>query len=97
MENKYQGTYNVKFLPFGYCNHGGSIYQACPIDLQDVYLLNFTSYISVFERKDGANLIIPTESIVFMAPTEKMEGGEIKNEKSQECDTGSNRSEEQED
>lgn len=77
MENKYQGTYNIKFLPFGSYNYGGSVYQACatykPIDLRDVYLLNFTSYVSVFERKDGANFIIPTESIVFMAPTEKME------------------------
>ena len=81
MEKKYQGTYNIKFLPFGCYNYGGSIYQAGkPIDLRDVYLINLTSYVSVFEREDGANFIIPTESIVFMAPTEEMEGVEIKNE-----------------
>jgi hypothetical protein len=45
-------------------------------------LINLNGNEAVFERKDGATIIIPTELILIMLPTEKMEGGEIKNEES---------------
>ena len=74
--NEYMGTYNVKFFPLEALGYGPKIKQySCykPIDLRDVYLINLNGNEAIFERKDGAVIIIPAELILIMTPTEKME------------------------
>lgn len=81
----YLGTYNVKFFPLEAIGYSSKIKQYSmfkPIDLRDVYLINLNCNDAIFERRDGATIIIPTELILIMLPTEKIEGGEKENEES---------------
>lgn len=77
MFNKYMGTYNVKFFPLESIGYGPTTKRYTmfkPMDLRDVYLINLNgSNEAVFEREDGAVMIIPAELILIMLPTEKME------------------------
>ena len=94
----YEGMYIVKALGWGAIGDCSllkyklmSLYGTTTI--KNVRILHLNCEELLMQDEQGAYILLPMRVVLSIAP---MKGGK-KDEKGQECDTGSNRSEEQED